>query len=133
MKAVHRLPHPGEIWILCRAIMPAWWMARLGRRGRAWQAAISPGEAQAAVDPGIPEWDFLPHLGRSRQGAGTRGKETSEYPQEKKPTGMPGVGATETGTGQTESLPVKGREMWGCRAPNTDPHWEAEVPWNGAP
>ena len=26
------------------------------RRRRAWQAAISPGEAQAAVDPGVPEW-----------------------------------------------------------------------------
>ena len=35
------------------------WMARLGSRRRAWQAAISPGEAHAAVDPGIPEWDFL--------------------------------------------------------------------------
>ena len=36
------------------------WMARLGRRGRARQAAICPGEAQAAVEPGIPEWDFPP-------------------------------------------------------------------------
>jgi len=35
-----------------------WRMAWLGGRGRAWQAAISPGEAHAALDPGIPEWDL---------------------------------------------------------------------------
>ena len=33
---------------------------------------------------------------------GTGGSEASQYPQEKKSTEMPGVGATETGTGQTE-------------------------------
>jgi hypothetical protein len=36
------------------------WMARLGRRRRARQAAICLGEAQAAVEPRIPEWEFLP-------------------------------------------------------------------------
>ena len=65
MRAMHRPPHPGEIWMLCRAITPSGGWLGSGRRGRAWQAAISPGEAQAAVEPGIPEWDFLPHLGRS--------------------------------------------------------------------
>ena len=34
-----------------------WRMARLEGRRRAWQAAISPGEAQAAFDPGMPEWE----------------------------------------------------------------------------
>ena len=34
----------------------AWWMARLGRRRRTRQAAICPGEAHAALDPGISEW-----------------------------------------------------------------------------
>jgi len=29
------------------------------RRRRAWQAAKSPGELQASVDPGIPEWGNL--------------------------------------------------------------------------
>ena len=59
MRAVHRpqaLVKSGH----SAGHQPAWGMARLGRRRRAWQAAISPGEAQAAFDPGIPEWDFLP-------------------------------------------------------------------------
>lgn len=40
----------------------AWRMAWLEGRGRAWQAAISPGEAHAALDPGIPEWDLPTEL-----------------------------------------------------------------------
>jgi len=52
-------------------------MARLGRRGRGWQAAISPGEPQAGLDPGIPEWRCRPR-GRSRQGAGTPRIEASQ-------------------------------------------------------
>lgn len=39
-----------------------------------------------------------------RIGTGTRGKEASEYPQEKKATAMPLVGATEIGAAQTEYL-----------------------------
>ncbi len=39
-----------------------WGMARLEGRRRAWQAAISPGEAHAAVDPGMPEWGNPPDL-----------------------------------------------------------------------
>ena len=33
-----------------------WWMTWLGWRRRTRQAAISPGEAHASVDPGISEW-----------------------------------------------------------------------------
>ena len=29
------------------------------KRRRAWQAAISPGEPQAGIDPGMPEWGNL--------------------------------------------------------------------------
>jgi len=46
-------------------------MARLGRRGRAWQAAISPGEPQAGLEPGIPEWGFP--LGPNRPQRPVRG------------------------------------------------------------
>ena len=52
------------------------WMARFGSRRRAWQAAISPGEAHASVDPGVPEWDFLSSA-HSRMRGGTPGIETS--------------------------------------------------------
>ena len=59
------------------------------------------------MEPGIPQWDILSLRGRSHPGAGTRGKEASEYPQEKKANAMPLVGATESGTAQTEHLPVR--------------------------
>ena len=75
------------------------------RRRRAWLAAISPGEPQAGVDPGIPEWGnparVIPgyppaeYIGRRRR---TRGTETSQYPQEKKSTEIPLVVASERGS-----------------------------------
>ncbi len=105
-------------------------MPRLGSRRRAWQAAISPGEVHATVDPGIPEWDLL--LGGQprapRQGAGTRGSETSHYPQEKKENSMAGVGATETAAAQTESRwETNGR--CGVAGPGVSLPREPELRW----
>ena len=62
-----------------------------GSRRRARQAAISPGEAQTAFDPGMPEWGnpagVMPsYPGPNQIGpAGTTGgTETSKYPEEEK-------------------------------------------------
>ena len=76
----------------------------MGSRRRARQAAISPGEAQTAFDPGIPEWGnpagvmpCCPHQNRIRCEEATGGTETSKYPEERKSTETPGVAASETG------------------------------------
>jgi len=42
--------------MIIRRNYTVWWMAWLGWRRRAWQAAISFGEAHAAFDPKMPEW-----------------------------------------------------------------------------
>ena len=44
------------------------------------------------------------------QAEGTRGTETSKYPEEKKETSIPLVAASEEGRGQTESLRTLGVE-----------------------
>ena len=44
---------------------------------------------------------------------GTRGSETSKYPEEKKENSIPSVVASEEGEGQTESLRTLG--VAGCR------------------
>ena len=79
-----------------------------GSRRRARQAAISPGEAQTAFDPGMPEWGnpagVMPsHPGPNQIGpAGTTGgTETSKYPEEEKSTENPRVAASESGRAQT--------------------------------
>ena len=76
----------------------------MGSRRRARQAAISPGEAQTAFDPGIPEWGnpagvmpCYPHPNEIRCEEATGGTETSKYPEERKSTETPGVAASETG------------------------------------
>ena len=76
----------------------------MGSRRRARQAAISPGEAQTAFDPGIPEWGnpagvmpCYPHPNQIRCEEATGGTETSKYPEERKSTETPGVAASETG------------------------------------
>ena len=76
----------------------------MGSRRRARQAAIGPGEAQTAFDPGIPEWGnpagvmpCYPHQNRIRCEEATGGTETSKYPEERKSTETPGVAASETG------------------------------------
>ena len=76
----------------------------IGSRRRARQAAISPGEAQTAFDPGIPEWGnpagvmpCYPHLNQIGCEEATGGTETSKYPEERKSTETPGVAASETG------------------------------------
>ena len=60
-KGVHTQPE--RDWASCYAI---WWMARLGRRRRSCQAAICPGKAQGAFEPGIAEWDLLPWVNPRR-------------------------------------------------------------------
>ena len=79
-----------------------------GSRRRARQAAISPGEAQTAFDPGVPEWGnpagVMPsYPGPNQIGpAGTTGgTETSKYPEEEKSTENPRVAASESGRAQT--------------------------------
>ena len=67
MSAAHRLQQTALANALRRRRQAVRWMARLGRRGRARQAAICPGEAHAAVEPGIPEWDFLPEVNSLRR------------------------------------------------------------------
>ena len=75
-----------------------------GSRRRARQAAIVPGEAQTAFDPGVPEWGNPPgamprHPPLNQIGGeeATRGTETSKYPEEEKSTEIPPVAASESG------------------------------------
>ena len=82
----------------------------MGSRRRARQAAIFPGEAQTAFDPGVPEWGnptgVMPrhpsaeHIGF---GEATGGTETSKYPEERKSTETPRVAASESGRAQTRA------------------------------
>ena len=79
-----------------------------GSRRRTRQAAIIPGEAHSAFDPGVSEWGNpagvmprYPHLNRIGCGEATGGTETSKYPEEEKSTEIPGVAASETGPAQT--------------------------------
>ena len=75
-----------------------------GSLRRTRQAAKSRGEPHRGLDPRMSERAnparFMPrrppaeHIGR---GEGTGGTETSKYPEEEKPNGMPGVAASETG------------------------------------
>ena len=98
----------------------------MGSRRRARQAAISPGEAQTAFDPGIPEWGnpggvvpTCPGAERIGPGEATGGTETSKYPEERKSTETPGVAASETGPSPnprerraSRALPRGGRGAW---------------------
>ena len=94
-----------------------------GSRRRARQAAIVPGEAHTAFDPGVPEWGnprgvdpARPHLNEIGCAAATGGTETSQYPEEEKSTEIPGVAASETGPAQTgERLERKGVAPPGLR------------------
>jgi len=60
-----------------------------------------PGEAHAALDPGIPEWDFLEYA-PSRSGNPPNGSILVGGGKETK-HGIPLVAASELGTVQTES------------------------------
>ncbi len=61
---------------------------------------------QVTFDPQIPEWDnsfevILEVLYRKVREA-TRGSKTFQYPEEKKPKGIPPVAASEEGKAQTQ-------------------------------
>lgn len=98
-------------------------------RRRAWQAAISSGEAHAAVEPEIPEWDFpsysltegeppeLKHLSKGRK---------------RKQHAIPSVEAIEDGRGQTESRCESGGGC-GLWARLSAVATEAEMDWNVLP
>ena len=122
----------------------------MGSRRRARQAAISPGEAQTAFDPGIPEWGnpagvmpCYPHPNRIRCEEATGGTETSKYPEERKSTETPGVAASETGpepkpahvqaTGRC-CAGVAGRDIPGPAPPGgvTNPRGSGTA-WEGRP
>ena len=71
---------------------------------RTRQAAKSRGEPHRGYDPRVSEREnpMQQALHRARaerigSGGGTGGTETSKYPEEEKPNGMPGVAASETG------------------------------------
>ena len=98
-----------------------------GSRRRARQAAIVPGEAQTACDPGVPEWGNPPgamprHPTPERIGRGrtTRGTETSKYPEEEKSTEIPRVAASESGRAQTHARVTACRR---CRVGVVGPHF----------
>ena len=57
---------------------------------------------------------------------GTRGSETSQYPQEEKTTVIPSVAASERGTGQTNEVYFVGVEdiQHGCNIVNEE-SWKA--------
>ena len=79
-----------------------------GSRRRTRQAAIVPGEAQTAFDPGVSEWGNPPRAAPRRPqpneigcGEATRGTETSKYPEEEKSTEIARVAASESAPAQT--------------------------------
>ena len=98
-----------------------------GSRRRARQAAIVPGEAQTACDPGVPEWGNPPGA-MPRRPVGeriafrgtTRGTETSKYPEEEKSTEIPRVAASESGRAQTHARDTACRR---CRVGVVGPHF----------
>ena len=86
-------------------------------RRRTWQAAKSLGEPQAGIDPRISEWGnpagVMPgHRGMNKivPTEGTRGTETSKYPEEKKENSISRVVASEKERGQTGGLRTSGVE-----------------------
>ena len=91
-------------------------------RRRTRQAAISHGELQISFDPWISEWGN-PHDEESWSvtwihsvARGTRGTETSKYPEEKKSTEILRVVASESGRGKTVSSNIYGvwTALWDC-------------------
>ncbi len=76
-------------------------MARLERRRRTCQAAISLREPHGGEELRISEWES-PRNCLAQWG--TPEIETSQYRQEKKPQGMSSVTASESDTVQTEAL-----------------------------
>lgn len=81
----------------------------IGSRRRARQAAISPGEAQTAFDPGVPEWGnpagvmpCYPCPNQIGHEEATGGTETSKYPEEEKSTEIARVAASESAPAQTD-------------------------------
>ena len=73
-----------------------------GRRRRAREAAIVPGEPHSGFDPGVPEWGNPTGEGLSPAMRGaTGGTETSKYPEEGKSTETAGVEAIGTAPAQT--------------------------------
>ena len=78
-------------------------------RRKTWQAAISCGELQISLDPQISEcgntYDEESYIINwiHRLMRGTRGTETSKYPEEEKSTEISRVVASESERGQTKS------------------------------
>ncbi|GGL95599.1 hypothetical protein GCM10010840_37050 [Deinococcus aerolatus] len=56
----------------------------------------------------MSEWGNPPVYRYFRKEEGTRGTETSQYPQEKKETSIPSVAASEPGRAQTRKLACGG-------------------------
>ena len=81
-----------------------------GSRRRTRQAAISPGEWQTHLDPGISEWGnpagvmpCYPRLNQIGRREATGGTETSKYPEEEKSTEIARVAASESAPAQTHA------------------------------
>ena len=79
----------------------------IGSRRRTWQAAKSCGELQISIEPQMSECgntcneELQNVYWINRYAWGTRGTETSKYPEEKKSNEILRVAASESGRGQT--------------------------------
>ena len=88
-----------------------------GSRRRTRQAAISPGEWQTHLDPGISEWGnpagvmpCYPRLNQIGRREATGGTETSKYPEEKKENSISKVAASEMERAQTGVRALRGSD-----------------------
>ena len=91
-------------------------LALVAEDGRG-KTAISPGELSSKPSRGFPNGDNPPgqNSGTCQKQEGTRGTETSKYPEEKKTTVIPLVAASERGEAQTVcacTCGVAGRLTW---------------------
>ena len=105
-----------------------------GSRRRTRQAAISPGEWQTHLDPGISEWGnpagvmpCYPRLNQIGRREATGGTETSKYPEEEKSTEIARVAASESAPAQTRAR-VSGRR---CRPGVAGRTSRSCPPWSG--
>ena len=110
-----------------------------GSRRRTRQAAISRGEWQTHLDPGVSEWGnpagvmpCYPRLNQIGRREATGGTETSKYPEEEKSTEIARVAASESAPAQTRAR-VSGRRcrpgVAGRTCGSCPPAWGYKSTW----